>query len=158
MELLERDGERAVLQTAIEAGVVVAVLGEADEETATTLARLGREGLSGICLLLRTNEWAGGSGPRGSADERRERIATMLRQGDWRVAEAGPADTPSQAWDRALGRAPVVAPVASPSPSPSDGAVGPEVMAGAVPGLGVVPGAVRGASHGPAPIHLDGDH
>ena len=159
MAVIEPTGSRAFADAVAQLrrgggdGVVVAVLGEADEETATTLARLGREGLSGLCLLLRTHEWAGSQhGRRAGSDERRERVAVLLRQGDWRVAEAGPADTPSQAWDRALGRAPVVAPVRSPAPA------GPDLMTGSVPGLGVVPGAVRGASHGPAPVHVDGGH
>lgn len=88
-------------------GVVVAVLGETDEQDALALARLGREGVPGIALLLRTPGWTALPPRReAEADERRERTAAILRQGDWQVAEAGPELTVSQAWNRATGRAP----------------------------------------------------
>lgn len=84
-------------------GIVIAILGEVGEEEALSLAKLGREGVPGIALLLRTTAWT--SLPPGRAadvEDRRARAAAILRQADWRVAEAGPEYTVSQAWDDAL--------------------------------------------------------
>jgi hypothetical protein len=86
-------------------GIVVAVLGEVGEEEAMGLARLGREGVPGVALLLRTTSWT--ALPPGRAaefDDRRAKAAQILRQADWRVAEAGPERTVTQAWDDAVKR------------------------------------------------------
>jgi uncharacterized protein (DUF58 family) len=86
-------------------GIVVAVLGEVGEDEANALARLGREGVPGVALLLRTTAWT--ALPPGRAaefDEQRAKAAAILRQADWRVAEAGPELTVTQAWDQAIGR------------------------------------------------------
>ena len=73
--------------------------------------------MPGIALLLRTTAWT--ALPPGRAaefDERRAKAAAILRQADWRVAEAGPERTVTQAWDDAVGRRQeAVAPVASPA-------------------------------------------
>jgi hypothetical protein len=70
-----------------------------------SLARLGREGVPGIALLLRTTAWT--ALPPGRAaefDDRRGRAASILRQADWRVAEAGPELTVTQVWEDAVRR------------------------------------------------------
>ncbi len=88
-------------------GLVVAVLGEIEEQEATTLARLGRQGARGMAILLRTTAWAP-LPPRREAelDVRRGRVAAVLRSGGWSVTEAGPAETVVQAWDRLSGTRP----------------------------------------------------
>jgi uncharacterized protein (DUF58 family) len=87
-------------------GLVVAVLGEVDEDDVTALARLGRQGARGIAVLLRTSAW----GPlparrQAEIDTARDRAAAALRAGGWLVVEAGPTDTVSEVWLRATGAA-----------------------------------------------------
>jgi uncharacterized protein (DUF58 family) len=88
-------------------GLVVAVLGEVDDATATALARLGRRGATGVALLLRTTDWAQVPARRAAdLDAERAHALAVLRAGGWAVAEAGPSQTVTQVWGRAVGTAP----------------------------------------------------
>lgn len=85
-------------------GLVVAVLGEIDDDLATALARLGRQGTRGIALLLRTTDWATLPAQRAAAlDAERSHAAAVLASGGWSVAECAANDTPASAWARAVG-------------------------------------------------------
>lgn len=87
-------------------GIVVAVLGDIDEDQAKKLAHLGQDGRPGIAILIRTEEWSvratrtvhglGGS---------RERSIAILREAGWAVAEAGAAQTLTPIWNQVTGSA-----------------------------------------------------
>jgi uncharacterized protein (DUF58 family) len=88
-------------------GLVVAVLGEIDDETATVLARLGRQGARGIAILLRTTAWS--TLPPvivADLDGRREHAAAVLRSGGWLVTDAGPEENVTQVWQRVAATGP----------------------------------------------------
>lgn len=86
-------------------GLVVAVLGEVDDDAAHGLCRLTQEGTPGVALMIRTTGWAALPPGRAAAvDEQHERVAALLRTAGWRVGRAGPTDTPTQAWTYAGGR------------------------------------------------------
>jgi uncharacterized protein (DUF58 family) len=85
-------------------GLVVAVLGEVEEEVAVALAQLGGRGTRGVALLARTPEWVALPPARAAElDGIRARVMATLRSGGWAVADAGPADAVPLVWARALG-------------------------------------------------------
>jgi len=85
-------------------GLVVAVLGEVDEQVAGALARLLRRGSLGIALLARTTSWAALSPSRtAELDAVRARVAAILIDGGWSVGEAGPGDDVPTIWAQAAG-------------------------------------------------------
>lgn len=95
-------------------GVIVAVLGELDEELAGALAAMRHRGTSGLALLLRVPEW--GSLPPETAaalDAQRGRVAAVLRTAGWAVAEASPGEPVPAVWQRALGGSAAVIPTAA---------------------------------------------
>jgi uncharacterized protein (DUF58 family) len=85
-------------------GLMVAVLGEIDEAKAGQLAYLGQDGRPGVAILIRTEEWTARPGVRAltGASITRERAAAILRDSGWLVAEAGPGDTVTDVWARAI--------------------------------------------------------
>lgn len=87
-------------------GLVVAVLGEVDDDAARGLSRLVHEGTPGVALTIRTTGWA--SLPPGRTtviDEQHDRVARMLQLAGWRVGQASAGHTVTQAWTQAGGRA-----------------------------------------------------
>jgi len=85
-------------------GLVVAVLGEVDEDDVTPLARLGRQGARGIAVLLRTAEWTPLPARRAAEiDAARARATAVLRSGGWSVVDAGPQETIQDVWSRVTG-------------------------------------------------------
>jgi uncharacterized protein (DUF58 family) len=87
-------------------GLVVAVLGEVDDDAARSLGRLVHEGTPGVALMIRTTGWATPPPGRAAAiDEQHDRVAKRLQIAGWRVGQAGPTDTVTQAWTQAGGRA-----------------------------------------------------
>jgi uncharacterized protein (DUF58 family) len=84
-------------------GIIVAVLGEVDEAVVARLAQLGQEGVPGIVVLMRTEEWLAQGHRMADPAGHRRRVALMLRESGWLVAEAGAAETMTDAWARALG-------------------------------------------------------
>lgn len=91
-------------------GLVVAVLGEVEEEEVTALARIGRQGARGMAILLRTTAWTALPQRRAAElDSQRARMAGVLRSGGWSVTEAGPEETVVESWDRLCGRRPRIA-------------------------------------------------
>ena len=86
-------------------GMVVAVLGEAEQDEVEALATLGRHGARGLAILLRTPEWSAGM-PERRVDKltrAREHNAEILRTAGWSIAEAGAADTVPEVWSRVTG-------------------------------------------------------
>ena len=82
-------------------GVVVAVLGEVDEQVATALARLGRQGVRGIALLVCTTQWAALPAHRAAElDGERAKVAAVLSSGGWSVGLASANDTVATVWAR----------------------------------------------------------
>ena len=82
-------------------GLLVAVIGDLDADQATTLARIGRGGARGLAVLLATPRWAGlSAGQAAAADERRRRVAAVLRDADWSVAEADPTRSVPEVWQQ----------------------------------------------------------
>ena len=85
-------------------GLVVAVLGEVEEEVAASLARLVGHGAAGIALLARTTDWEALPEARAAElDAARAHAAAVLRSAGWSVADAGPGDAVPLVWARALG-------------------------------------------------------
>jgi hypothetical protein len=84
-------------------GIIVAVLGEVDEAVIARLAQLGQEGVSGVVVLMKTEEWLTQGHRMADPAGHRRRVAMMLRDSGWLVAEAGSGDTMTDAWSRALG-------------------------------------------------------
>ena len=87
-------------------GVVVAVLGDIDEDKARQLAHIGHSGRPGIAILLRTEEWSVrptrvALGP----DSGRKRVIAILREADWAVAEAGAGQSVTDVWNAGSGMA-----------------------------------------------------
>jgi uncharacterized protein (DUF58 family) len=87
-------------------GVVIAVLGDIDEEQAQKLAHIGHSGRPGIAILLRTEEWSVRAtrvahGP----DSGRQRVLAILRNADWAVAEAGAGQSVTDVWNTGTGLA-----------------------------------------------------
>jgi len=122
-------------------GLVVAVLGELDEDMAGALARLAHSGTPGVALLLRTTGWSLLPPGRAAAiDGQRERVGAMLAEAGWRVAEAGPGETVSQVWATASGR-PADLTVAGGTGGPAGGF---PVVGGV--GVGTAPGDPRQAA------------
>lgn len=82
-------------------GMMIAVLGEVSDGEAMALARLGGQGVHSAAILLRTTEWVNLPAYRvQELDETRARAAALLRSGGWVVAEAGPQETVTDAWQR----------------------------------------------------------
>ncbi len=80
-------------------GLLVAVLGDLDAEQATALARIGRGGARGLAILLASARWASLPAEQSTAaDLRRRRVAAVLRDADWTVAEADPTRSVSDVW------------------------------------------------------------
>jgi uncharacterized protein (DUF58 family) len=87
-------------------GVVVAVLGEIDEEKARLLAHLGHDRTPGLVMLLRTVEWSTrATRVAASMDTSRLRSIGILRNAGWVVAEAGAGQTVTQVWNELTGLA-----------------------------------------------------
>jgi uncharacterized protein (DUF58 family) len=85
-------------------GLIVAVLGEVEEEVAAALARLRKRGSQGVAVLARTSAWAPMTPARAvELDAVRARVMAILRDGGWSVADAGPGDSVPLVWARALG-------------------------------------------------------
>jgi uncharacterized protein (DUF58 family) len=83
-------------------GVVVAVLGDVVLETAEQLAHLGHDGMTGVVILIRTEEWSTAS-DRANRQPERQQCAVILRQAGWAVAEAGIDQTIAEVWNVATG-------------------------------------------------------
>lgn len=83
-------------------GIIVAVLGEIDDEVVARLAQLGQEGVPGVVVLMRTEEWLTQGHRMADPAERRRRVGVVLHQSGWLVAEAGAGDTMSDVWSRAV--------------------------------------------------------
>ena len=80
-------------------GLVVAVLGEVDADTARTLAMAPRTSGRGIAVLLRTTAWAPlPPGRTRQIDEERHEALRLLRAGGWLAGEAGPQQSVATAW------------------------------------------------------------
>jgi uncharacterized protein (DUF58 family) len=87
-------------------GVVVAVLGEIDQEKARLLAHLGQDRTPGVVILLRTEEWSVRSTRAAPGlNTERERVISQLREAGWVVAEAGAGQTVPEVWKLATGLA-----------------------------------------------------
>jgi uncharacterized protein (DUF58 family) len=84
-------------------GIIVAVLGDIDERIADELARLGHDGSPGVIVMMRTEEWSARATHTVDASPRRVRIAAVLREAGWSVAEAGVNSTMPQVWEDAIG-------------------------------------------------------
>jgi uncharacterized protein (DUF58 family) len=96
-------------------GLVVAVLGEVEDPIPATLARLGRQGLQGVAVLLRTTAWTHlPPGRAGAIDRERADAVRTLTDGGWAVTEAGPAETVTQVWQRVTGAPPGSVPLSVP--------------------------------------------
>jgi uncharacterized protein (DUF58 family) len=85
-------------------GVVVAVLGDVNQETAQQLAHLGHDGMPGVIMLLRTEEWSTAT-VRASRDKERQTAVAVLRDAGWAVAEAGSDQNVTDVWKVATGLA-----------------------------------------------------
>ena len=85
-------------------GVVVAVLGDINQETAQQLAHLGHDGMPGVIILIRTEEWSTAT-VRTSRGKERQQTASILRNAGWVVAEAGSGQTITDVWTVATGLA-----------------------------------------------------
>jgi uncharacterized protein (DUF58 family) len=91
-------------------GIVVAVLGDVSSEDVRALATLSR-GTRGVAIVLRTDQWSGGTPDRGAApDDAREKNLAALRTAGWGVAEADVSDSIPDVWARATGTAPAARP------------------------------------------------
>jgi uncharacterized protein (DUF58 family) len=107
MARLERGGgltaATAALQRSHGDGLVVAVLGDVDDDVAGALAGARRPGTSAVALLLRVPHWAL-LAPEVAAemDARRQRASAILRTSGWAVTEAGPQDAVPPTWHRAV--------------------------------------------------------
>jgi uncharacterized protein (DUF58 family) len=133
-------------------GLVVAVLGEIEEDVATALARVGGRGTRGVALLARTTAWAALPPSRATElDTIRARVMATLRSGGWSVADAGPADEVPLAWARAIG-IPGALDLTG-GASASGGPLRGSVLDGAIPG-GPAPGTI--ASGRPAGVPVPG--
>jgi uncharacterized protein (DUF58 family) len=85
-------------------GLVVAVLGEVDDQIAAALLRTCGRGSRGVALFARTTGWSALPPARaGELDAARARAMAALRSAGWSVAEAGPGDAVPLVWARALG-------------------------------------------------------
>jgi uncharacterized protein (DUF58 family) len=88
-------------------GLVVAVLGEIDDEVASALARLGRQGTRGVALLLRTTDWAPLPARQAAElDAERTHATAVLVSGGWAVTECALGESPATAWSRIAGGSP----------------------------------------------------
>jgi len=129
-------------------GLVVAVLGEVEEDVAAALTRVRGRGAQGVALLARTTAWTPLPPSRAAElDAARARVMAVLREGGWFVADAGPGDSVPLVWARALGlREAVAAPRSGSVPGPVPGSA-------PVPGSPVVPapGSVAGPPVVPMP-------
>jgi uncharacterized protein (DUF58 family) len=82
-------------------GLLVAVLGDLDTDQATALARIGRGGARGLAMLLATPAWAGRPFDQaGAADQRRGRLAALLQDAGWIVAETDPSRSVPEVWQQ----------------------------------------------------------
>jgi uncharacterized protein (DUF58 family) len=96
-------GATAVLQHSHGDGLIVAVLGGLDEQTARAVAGVRRPGTSAVALLLRTAQWAGRHpAGRGESDPATDRAGAVFRTAGWVVAEVDPTDSVPAAWRRAM--------------------------------------------------------
>lgn len=114
----------AALQRSQGDGLVVAVLGDVDDDVAKALAGGRRPGTSALALLLRIPQWT--LLPPAVAEEmdaQRQRTAAILRTAGWAVTDVGPQDSVPPAWQRAIASTGgLAATAAAPAPAPAAGA------------------------------------
>ncbi|WP_197084498.1 DUF58 domain-containing protein [Saccharothrix sp. ST-888] len=80
-------------------GLLVAVLGELDEEQIARLGRLRRRAGAGIAFLLSTADWAGlRPVPPNAPDDQATRRINLLRDAGWIVLPAGSNDSVPDLW------------------------------------------------------------
>jgi hypothetical protein len=85
-------------------GVIVAVLGEIDEEKAQQLAHLGHSGKPGIAILIRTEDWSARTTRLANSHATdRKRLIALLRDAGWAVAEASAGQSVTDVWNAATG-------------------------------------------------------
>jgi uncharacterized protein (DUF58 family) len=84
-------------------GVVIAVLGEIDQDKARLLAHLGQDRTPGVVILLHTEEWSLATRTASGLLAERERVVSMLREAGWVVAEAGAGQSVPDVWKSATG-------------------------------------------------------
>jgi len=96
-------GSMAALQRSRGDGVIVAVLGELDEELAGALAAMRHRGTSGVAMLLRVPEWALlPPGAVAELDAQRDRAAAVLRSAGWSVIQVSAADAVPAVWQQVV--------------------------------------------------------
>ncbi|MEZ0490704.1 DUF58 domain-containing protein [Kineococcus sp. TBRC 1896] len=90
-----------------EATLLVAVLGDVDEDDVAPLLAARPLGVPALAVLLRTGDWASAPAARarGERDDRTgpdrlDRARLVLSRAGWRTAVAGPEDTVPQVWAR----------------------------------------------------------
>ncbi|MEZ0164072.1 DUF58 domain-containing protein [Kineococcus sp. LSe6-4] len=91
-----------------EAALLVAVLGDVDEDDVAPLLAARPLGVPALAVLLRTREWAGTPAPRGrdeaaggpGAAHPLERVRLVLARAGWRTAVAGPGESVPDVWAR----------------------------------------------------------
>ncbi|MFD7920403.1 DUF58 domain-containing protein [Streptomyces sp. NPDC059740] len=145
--------ERAHEALAGGGGLLVAFLGELDEEQVAVVARMRGRAADAVAFLLDEESWAaetgaGGTGtPGGPAGTEVDRRLRTLQENGWRAVRVRAGDTPAEAW-----RAVAVAGATGPGPLP--GAAGGEVP-GPDAGADAASEALRvggaGAPGGPVP-------
>jgi uncharacterized protein (DUF58 family) len=105
LAVLER-GEPSVLAEAISlarasqrGGLLVAVVGAMNDETAEDLVRLRRQGTSCVAVVLDTASFGRAAAPD-EGDPAHARACVILRNAGWAVADARRGDSVVQAWER----------------------------------------------------------
>lgn len=90
-----------------EATLLVAVLGDVDEDDVAPLLAARPLGVPALAVLLRTDDWAATPSPRESGEgaaetgpARLERARLVLARAGWRTAVAGPGDAVPDVWAR----------------------------------------------------------
>lgn len=90
-----------------EATLLVAFLGDVDEDDVAPLLAARPLGVPALAVLLRTDDWASAPAPRDSGEAaaeagpaRLERARLVLARAGWRTAVAGPADAVPDVWAR----------------------------------------------------------
>ncbi len=90
-----------------EATLLVAFLGDVDEDDVAPLLAARPLGVPALAVLLRTDDWASAPAPRESGEAaaeagpaRLERARLVLARAGWRTAVAGPADAVPDVWAR----------------------------------------------------------
>jgi uncharacterized protein (DUF58 family) len=80
-------------------GLVVAVLGDMDDDTAEDVARLRRQGTSCVAIVLDTRSFDLGA-PAEAPNPGHARAGVILRNAGWAVAEARSGDAMPDVWER----------------------------------------------------------